>query len=69
MRKIELTTVTQKIKELFIDACSNLPENVLEALKRAKEKEQSPLCKDVFKQIIENAQLSKEKQLPLCQDT
>lgn len=69
MRKIELTTVTQKIKELFIDACSNLPENVLNCLKQAQEKEQSPLCKDVFKQIIENAQLSKEKQLPLCQDT
>lgn len=69
MRKIELTAVTQKIKELFIDACSNLPENVLNCLKQAQEKEQSPLCKDVFKQIIENAQLSKEKQLPLCQDT
>ena len=50
MRKIELTTVTQKIKELFIDACSNLPENVLNCLKQAQEKEQSPLCKDVFKQ-------------------
>jgi fumarate hydratase subunit alpha len=69
MRKIELTAVTQKIKELFIDACSNLSENVLNCLKQAQEKEQSPLCKDVFKQIIENAQLSKEKQLPLCQDT
>ena len=41
MRKIELTAVTQKIKELFIDACSNLPENVLNCLKQAKEKEQS----------------------------
>ena len=69
MRKIELTAVTQKIKELFIDACSNLPENVLNCLKQAKEKEQSPLCKDVFSQIIANAELSKEKQLPLCQDT
>ena len=69
MRKIELSKVTQKIKELFIDACSNLPENVLNCLKQAKEKEQSSLCKDVFKQIIENAELSKEKQLPLCQDT
>ena len=69
MRKIELSKVTQKIKELFIDACSNLPENVLNCLKQAKEKEQSPLCKDVFSQIIANAELSKEKQLPLCQDT
>lgn len=69
MRKIDLKDVTKKIKELFIDACSNLPENVMESLKKAKEQEQSPLCKDVFSQIIANAELSKEKQLPLCQDT
>ena len=69
MRKIDLKDVTKKIKELFIDACSNLPENVMETLKKAKEQEQSPLCKDVFSQIIANAELSKEKQLPLCQDT
>ena len=69
MRKIDLKDVTKKIKELFIDACSNLPENVMKTLKKAKEQEQSPLCKDVFSQIIANAELSKEKQLPLCQDT
>ena len=69
MRKIDLKDVTKKIKELFIDACSNLPENVMKTLKKAKEQEQSPLCKDVFSPIIANAELSKEKQLPLCQDT
>ena len=69
MRKIDLKQVTQKIEELFIDACSNLPENVMDMLKKAKEEEQSPLCKDVFNQIISNAELSKQKQLPLCQDT
>lgn len=69
MRKIDLKIVTNKIKEMFIDACTNLPENVMERLKQAKEQEASPLCKDVFKQIIANAELSYEKQLPLCQDT
>ena len=69
MRKIDLQLVTEKVKELFLDACSNLPENVMQMLKKAKEEEQSPLCKDVFSQIIANAELSKEKQLPLCQDT
>ncbi len=69
MRKIDLKLVTEKVKDLFIDACSNLPENVMQTLKTAKEQEQSPLCKDVFNQIIANAELSKQKQLPLCQDT
>lgn len=69
MRKIDLSLVTEKVKELFLDACSNLPENVIKTLRQAKEQEISPLCKDVFNQILDNASLSSEKNLPLCQDT
>ncbi len=69
MRKIDLQLVSDKIKELFIDACENIPENVLNALKKASEKEQSPLSKEVINKIVENAYLGREKHLPICQDT
>ena len=69
MRKIDLQLVSDKIKELFIDACENIPENVLNALKDAAEKEQSPLSKEVLNKIVENAYLGREKHLPICQDT
>ncbi|MBR2341454.1 MAG: fumarate hydratase [Clostridia bacterium] len=69
MRKIDLQLVTDKIKELFIDACENIPENVLNALKKAAEEEQSPLSKEVINKIVENAYLGREKHLPICQDT
>lgn len=69
MRKIDLQVVSDKIKELFIDACENIPENVLNALKKAADEEQSPLSKEVINKIIENAYLGREKHLPICQDT
>lgn len=69
MRKIELADVTAKIKEMFIDACENIPANVLNALKCAAEEEQSPLGKEVIEKIIENDILAKDMHLPICQDT
>ncbi|MBE5754959.1 MAG: fumarate hydratase [Clostridiales bacterium] len=69
MRKIDLKDVSEKVRELFIDACENIPENVLNALKKAAQEEQSPLGKQVIEQIIENAYLGREKHLPICQDT
>lgn len=69
MRKIDLKLVSEKIKELFIDACENIPENVLNALKKAGEEEKSPLSKEVINKIVENAYLGREKHLPICQDT
>ncbi len=69
MRKIDLKVVSDKIRDMFIDACENIPENVLNALKKARDEEQSTLGKEVFNQIIENAYLGREKHLPICQDT
>ncbi len=69
MRKIDLKVVSDKIRDMFIDACENIPENVLDALKKARDEEQSTLGKEVFNQIIENAYLGREKHLPICQDT
>ena len=69
MRKIELSVVSDKIRDMFIDACENIPENVLTVLKSAEAEEESPLCREVIGKIIENAYLAREKNLPICQDT
>lgn len=69
MRKIELVEVTAKIKAMFIDACENIPENVLCTLKSAEEEEKSPLGREVLGKIVENDLLARDKHLPICQDT
>ena len=69
MRKIELAEVTAKIKDMFIDACENIPENVLCTLKSAEKREESPLGREVIGKIVENDLLARDKRLPICQDT
>ena len=69
MREITVSEITNKVEEMFIDACRNIPCNILASLKEAKEKEESALGKEVIERIIQNDELAKEKQLPICQDT
>lgn len=69
MHTINLADVTAKIKEMFIDACENIPQNVLDTIKDAEKQEESPLGKEVLGKIIENDLLAREKHLPICQDT
>lgn len=69
MRKINLIDVTNEVKKMIIDACENIPENVIDKLKRARELEASPLGQSVLDQIIKNNYLAREKHLPICQDT
>lgn len=69
MRTIDLKLVTKKVSEMFIEACQNIPENVLDSLKKARDEEKSPLGKEVLSKIIDNDILAREKSLPICQDT
>ena len=69
MREIKVKDVALKIEEMLLDACENIPNNILDALKKAVNDEQSPLGQEVINKIIENDLLAREKHLPICQDT
>ncbi len=69
MRDIKASLITETIARLCQEANFFLPEDVLQALTEAKEKEESPLGKQVLDQLIENARLAQKEQLPICQDT
>ena len=69
MREIDVNLIKNSVEEMLLDATSNIPENVLCAIKDAKEKEESSLGKEVLNRIIQNDELAREKNLPMCQDT
>jgi len=54
---------------MCIQANRELPEDVLAALKVARQAETSELAKDILDQLIANARLAREENLPICQDT
>jgi fumarate hydratase subunit alpha len=69
MRDIDSKKISETVSNLFQDACLYLPEDVLAALKEAREKEESPVARDVLAQIIENTEIASKEKIPLCQDT
>jgi len=69
MRDIEAREVTRTVSQLFQEACYKLPDDVLNALKRAREAEESPVGREVLDRILENAELAVKEGIPLCQDT
>ena len=69
MREVEFDDIVKSIKNMIIHTAYNLPEDALNALKKAHEEEESPVCKEVLEQILKNAQIARDEDRPLCQDT
>ncbi len=69
MREISAQEISQAIKNLCIQANCVADESIKKALKSALEIEKSPVAKSVLECLIENGEIAKEKNMPLCQDT
>ncbi|MBW2651337.1 MAG: fumarate hydratase, partial [Deltaproteobacteria bacterium] len=69
IREIPCDIITDTVKNLFIEASTDLGEDVLSAIKSAAESEDSELGRYALDKIIENARIAKDSALPLCQDT
>lgn len=69
MREIITSEITVTVSQLFQEACYYLPEDVLKALKKAQEAEESPVGREVLAKLLENAEIAAQGAIPLCQDT
>jgi fumarate hydratase subunit alpha len=69
MREIQAGDVTNTVARLFEQSCYYLPLDVVIALKQARKKEKSPVCRGVLDKILENMEIAGKEQIPLCQDT
>jgi len=69
MREISAQQVTEVVSRLFMEANTHLGEDVLRAIEEAIEKEESPTAREVLGELLENARIAKQEQVPMCQDT
>ncbi|WP_294667886.1 fumarate hydratase [Ruminococcus sp.] len=69
MRQIKAETVTETVKQLFLDCNYFIGKDIMTALEKARENEKSEVGKSVLTQIIENDKLAAKEEVPLCQDT
>lgn len=69
MKTVKLSQVRDKIKDMVQEANFNLQDDVLQVIKDMAKKEESPAGKEVFNQMLQNADIAREEKLGLCQDT
>jgi fumarate hydratase subunit alpha len=68
MRDIEVARITRAVQEAAIAANYEPEEDLLRALARGAESEESPSGREIFRQLLENARIAQEERIPMCQD-
>ena len=69
MRDINVSKITETVKEMCIEVNHVLSPDMVCALNKAKENEQSELGQQVLGQLEENLKIAKADMIPICQDT
>jgi len=69
MRQINTEQITEIIEKLCTDANYNLGDDLITSLRSALDKEESPLGREVITQLLENSEIGRKEQVPVCQDT
>jgi fumarate hydratase subunit alpha len=69
VKEINVDVIRDAVKTLCIEANYFLPADVREAIVRAEAEETWPVAKDILEKILENVEISKDENVPMCQDT
>ncbi len=69
MRYIEPAIITEAVKKITISAGCDLEPDILEGLLKARDRETSPLAKNILELFLINADVASREKIPVCQDT
>ena len=69
MRKIFYKEIVDAVSKLCLDAAYNLPSDVCSALETAQKNEQNDTGREILSQCVENFNIARDEQVPICQDT
>ena len=69
MRELQVSTITEAVAQLAKQANCYLPQDVYEAFQKARDNEPSPSGQEILGQLLENADIARNEDMPICQDT
>lgn len=69
MREIAASKIVETVRDLCIEANTELPPSHLAAMRRALENEESPHGREVLTRLLEAADVAKNRCVAFCQDT
>lgn len=68
MKIVQAKDIREAVAAMCIAANRELPADVRAAFEAARAAEEAPAAKEIFRQLLENADLARDTGLPLCQD-
>ena len=68
MKTVQAKDIREAVAAMCIAANRELPADVRAAFEAAQAAEESPAAREIFRQLLENADLARDTGLPLCQD-
>ncbi|EKO38976.1 MAG: hydro-lyase, Fe-S type, tartrate/fumarate subfamily [Solidesulfovibrio magneticus str. Maddingley MBC34] len=68
MKIVQAKDIREAVAAMCIAANRELPADVRAAFEAAHAAEETPAAKEIFRQLLENADLARDTGLPLCQD-
>lgn len=69
MKTIDVCEITEQIKEMCIQVNVCLSGDVKKALLASREREESPIGRQILGQLEENMEIAEKSRIPICQDT
>ncbi|MBE3089873.1 MAG: fumarate hydratase [Actinobacteria bacterium] len=68
MKNIKITNLKNQVKNLLIEASFYLPDDIIQSIKAARERETNPVALRMLDYMLENEKIARVQKLPLCQD-
>jgi fumarate hydratase subunit alpha len=68
-KEIDSKQITEAVKNLAIEVNTKLADDMVDALNKALKNEESPVGRDLLRDLIKNAEIARKENLPICQDT
>lgn len=69
IRTVQTEIITETIKKMCIEANYSLYSDMVKAMRKAEEKEESVLGKQILAQLQDNLEIAASDMIPICQDT
>ena len=69
IRTVQTEIITETIKKMCIEANYSLSSDMVKAMRKAEEKEESVLGKQLLAQLQDNLEIAASDMIPICQDT
>jgi fumarate hydratase subunit alpha len=69
IREIDAEHLSAVVRELCMEICYKVPPEMVELMRLAREREESPIGRQILDQLLLNQDIAAEGEYPYCQDT